>query len=118
MVLGVAVAVALTVPILVAPVSVADGGHHLAYSASLVMGGYVAVLYVLASCGALILSSDRIVTAYGWVNLVTVAVLAVLLTSGVISLWCVWAATTSIAIALHLRGRHRLHTNVAPQPVA
>jgi len=31
---------------------------------------------------------------------------AALLTSGIISLWCVWAAVTSIAIAIHLRRLH------------
>jgi hypothetical protein len=63
-------------------------------------------LYVVATCGSLILSSDRVVAIYGWMNLVVVATLAVLLTSGIISLWCVWAAVTSIAIAIHLRRLH------------
>lgn len=104
--LGVVVATALTVPIILGPISVADGGYHLIYSTSLVLGGFLAVLYVVATCGALILSSDRVVAIYGWMNLVVVAGLAVLLTSGIISLWCVWAAVTSIAIAIHLRRLH------------
>jgi len=63
-------------------------------------------MYVVATCGALILSTDRVVAIYGWMNLVVVASLVVLFTSGIISLWCVWAAVTSIAIAIHLRHLH------------
>jgi hypothetical protein len=104
--LGVLVATALTVPIIIGPISVADGGYHLTYSTSLVLGGFLAVMYVVATCGALILSTDRVVAIYGWMNLVVVASLVVLLTTGIISLWCVWAAVTSIAIAIHLRRLH------------
>jgi len=104
--LGVLVATALTVPIIIGPISVADGGYHLTYSTSLVLGGFLAVMYVVATCGALILSTDRVVAIYGWMNLVVVASLVVLFTSGIISLWCVWAAVTSIAIAIHLRHLH------------
>jgi hypothetical protein len=104
--LGVLVATALTVPIIIGPISVADGGYHLTYSTSLVLGGFLAVMYVVATCGALILSTDRVVAIYGWMNLVVVACLVVLLTTGIISLWCVWAAVTSIAIAIHLRRLH------------
>lgn len=104
--LGVVVATALTLPLIFGSISVVDGGNHLAYSTSLVLGGLFAVLYVVATCGALVMSSDRVVAIYGWMNLVVVAALATLLTSGIISLWCVWAAVTSIAIAIHLRRRH------------
>lgn len=102
--IGIGVAVALMIPTMRGPISVADGGNHIAYSVPLVAGGLVTLLYVAATCGAALLSSDRVVVAYGAVNLAAVTGLAVLLTSGVISLWCVWAAVTSVAIALHLRG--------------
>jgi hypothetical protein len=107
--LGVIVAVSLTIPILSASISVVNAGNYLEYSASLFLGGALSVLYVAATCGSMILSSDRVVVVYGWMNLVTVSVLAVLLRSGVISLWCVWAAVTSIAIAVHLHRLHRQH---------
>jgi hypothetical protein len=102
-VLGSVVAVALTIPLMVGPVEVTDGGHYLAYAVPLVGGGLLTVLYVVATCGTLLLSSDRVLVVWGLVNLVVVSVLAVLLTSGVISLWCVWAAVTSVGIAVHLR---------------
>ena len=101
--LGGMVALALSVPVFIGPVAVTDGGLHLSYSVDLVFGGFLTVSYVVATCGALLLSSDRAVAWYGAVNLVAVIVLASLLTSAVISLWCVWAAVTSVAIAIHLR---------------
>lgn len=114
--LGLAVAVALTVPILLEPVSVSDAGNHIVYSPRLVQGGLLTVLYVVVTCGALVLSSDRVVAGYGWMNLVAVSALATLLVSGVVSLWCVWAAVTSIAIALHLRRMYRRHEDSALVP--
>jgi hypothetical protein len=101
--LGGLVALALSVPVLIGPVAVTDGGLHLSYAVDLVFGGLLTVSYVVATCGALLLSSDRVVAWYGVVNLAVVTVLATLLTSAVISLWCVWAAVTSLAIAVHLR---------------
>jgi hypothetical protein len=104
--LGVVVAAALTIPTVLGPITVADGGHYLDYSAPLVLGGVITVFYVLATCGAFLLSSDRVVRIAGMLNLAVVASLAVMLTSGIISLWCVWAAVCSVAIAIHLRRMH------------
>jgi hypothetical protein len=105
-VLGVVVAIGLTVPVLTGPVSVVEKAAHLSYSVPLVAGGLLTVLYVIATCGSLLLSSDRAVVVFGVANLAVVVVLAVLLASGVVSLWCVWAAVTSVAIAVHLRRFH------------
>lgn len=68
-------------------------------------------LYVLATCGSLLASARRHVRAWGAINLVAVAVLAWVNQTGFISLWCVWAAITSIAIAAHLR-----YASPEPQP--
>ena len=111
--LGVLVSSALTVPIVAGPVAATTSEAHIAYSADLYWGGRFTVLYVAATCGALLASSDRVVRVYGIVNLVAVGTLAMLLTSGVISLWCVWAAVTSIAIVVHLRRQHRPHEVLA-----
>jgi hypothetical protein len=110
---GGVVAVALTIPLLVGPISAVDGGNHIAYSVPLAIGGLLTVLYVVATCGSLLLSTDKAVVIYGAVNLVAVTTLAALLTSGVISLWCVLAAVTSVAIAIHLRRLHRQHEQSA-----
>ena len=109
--LGVLVSIYLMVPVIRGPIEVTDGGLYLSYSVSLTFGGAATALYVGTTCGALLLSSDRYLILYGLVNLVAVIVLATLTVTGVISLWCVWAAITSVAIAVHLRRsdeqRHR-----------
>lgn len=108
---GLAVSIWLMIPVINGPIEVVDGGYYLAYSVSLTYGGIVTAIYVATTCGSLLLSSDRYLVRYGMANLAAVAALSVLMVSGVISLWCVWAAVTSIAIAVHLRRtdqhRHR-----------
>lgn len=111
--LGVVVAIALMIPVIRGPISFVDAGNHIAYSVSTDFGGLITVGYVVATCGALLLSSDKVVVIYGAVNLVAVTTLAALQTTGVISLWCVLAAVTSIAIAIHLRRLHRQHQEAA-----
>ena len=115
--IGLAVAIALMVPTVAGPITVTDMVNHLDYSVPLSYGGQLTALYVVATCGALLLSSDRVVAVYGAVNLAVVATLAVLLATGVISLWCVWAAVSSVAIAVHLRRRHVVDRRPVTNPV-
>lgn len=100
---GALVSVALMVGVVRGPIDVTDGGHYLAYGVPLSFGGALVVAYIAAACGSLLLSSDRRVVQFGAANLVAVIALAALLSNGLVSLWCVWAAVTSVAIALHLR---------------
>ncbi len=115
--IGLAVAIALMVPTAAGPITVTDMGNHLNYSVPLSYGGQLTALYVVATCGAMLLSTDRAVAVYGAVNLAVVASLAVLLATGVISLWCVWAAVSSVAIAIHLRRRHFVDRLLVTTPV-
>ena len=109
--IGAVVSAYLMAAVVRGPIEVVDGGFYLSYSVSITYGGTITALYVLSTCGSLLLSSDRYLARYGVANLGAVVVLSVLLVSGVISLWCVWAAITSVAIAIHLRRtdvhRHR-----------
>jgi hypothetical protein len=102
-VLGIAVAIVLLVTMLVNPVTVSQQHLHLAYSIGLPNGVLVVGLYVLATCGSVLLSSYKHVVLFGVVNLVAVAVLARLTADGFTSLWCAYAAVTGAAIALHVR---------------
>jgi hypothetical protein len=101
--LGVAVAAYLTYAVVRGPISAEINGHHVAYDVDLWHGETVVALYVVATCGSLLVSHHRYVRTWGAINLVAVAVLAWVNQSGFISLWCVWAAITSLAIAIHLR---------------
>ncbi len=102
-VLGVAVGSVLLAAMVRGPVGVQVRPYHLAYSVHVSHGLLVVILYVVAVCGALLLSGHRDVVTFGAVNLVAVAVIAALTVDGFASVWCAWAAVTSGAIALHLR---------------
>ena len=80
--------------------------HYIEYESDLTNGGRVVVWYLVATCGVQLLASDRRIVAFGMANLVVVAALTWLQSSGLISLWCGWAAITSVAIAAYLRQRH------------
>ncbi len=92
------------------PVDAAVVGHHIAYAVD-IPGGAIGVLYVVATCGALLLSSDRWIRSFGLANVAAVVVLVWLTVGGLTSLWCVWAAVTSVAIDLFLRDEER-HLNL------
>jgi hypothetical protein len=102
-VVGAFVALALLASVATGPVSAVDGGYHIAYGARLFHGGALAAVYVLVTLGCLLVSSHRYVVAFGAINLAAVGVLAWLTVAGFVSLWCAWAAVTSVLIAHHLR---------------
>jgi hypothetical protein len=101
--IGVVVSIVLLHALVVGPADVTVDGRHLAYAVDVWRGGLVVALYVVATCGSMLLSSHRHVRWFGAVNLVAVVVLAWTEQNAVISLWCFWAAITSVAIAAHLR---------------
>jgi hypothetical protein len=87
--------------------SVRLGDAHLAYSIGLQHGVAIIGLYVLATCGPMLVSSSRDVNWFGIANLAAVVVLARLSADGFTSLWCAYAAVLSAAIVLHLRATQR-----------
>ena len=101
--IGAGVTIAFSVALVNGPVTARLARHHISYSTHLRASTFVAVLYVIATCGSLIVSGLRRIAWYGALNLVVVGVLADLALDGFASLWCAWAAVTSGAIALHLR---------------
>lgn len=102
-VVGAAVSGLLVAAMLRGPVSASLGTHHISYSTDLHASVAVVAAYVIATCGALILSGYRDIAVFGVVNLIAVAVLAKFAIDGFASLWCGWAAVTSGALALHMR---------------
>jgi len=85
------------------PIVATVEAHQINYRVELWQGGVLVALYLLATSGSLLMSSLRYVRIFGAVNFAAAAVLAWLNQSGFISLWCVWAAVTSLGIAIHLR---------------
>ena len=75
------------------------------YSIGLRFAIVVVGLYVVATCGPLLISRSRSVVAFGAANALAVSVLTLLSNAGFASLWCLYAAVVSAAIALFLRRR-------------
>lgn len=102
-VLGAGVAAVLMYAVVRGPVDAAIQGHHIDYSVDLWHGGFIVALYLVATAGSLLASEHRHVRWFGVANVVAALLLAWLDQSAFISLWCAWAAVTSVAIAVHLR---------------
>jgi len=101
--LGVVVSALLLAAMLRGPVTSRIDKYHISYGIDLHAGLIIVTAYVAATCGAAIFSGYRHIAIFGVVNLIAVAALARLTINGFASLWCGWAALTSVAIALHLR---------------
>ena len=113
-VVGLAVAVVLAGALVRGPVEAAVAGNRIAYEAPVPFGGTVVGFYVLATCGSLLTSSVPRVRQFGAVNLVVAAGLAYADRVGFISLWCMWAAVSSMAVAAHLRRHAHVDGPLAP----
>jgi hypothetical protein len=104
--LGIGVSTVLLVGLVQGPIDAHDAGHRIAYQIGNSPGAVVAVLYVIATCGALLASSSRAIALFGVANLLAVTALAIMTTGDIASLWCAWAAISSVAIAVHMRVLH------------
>ena len=78
-------------------------GHHITYEVSVGDGGLLVAGYLVATCLPALLSDERGVRAFGLVNVVAVAALIAVQKSALLSLWCAWAAVTSVVIVARLR---------------
>lgn len=102
-VIGLGVSVALLVAMVGGPVTAELDHFHIAYGIGLAYGSVIVGLYVVATCGSLLVSSHRHIVRFGALNAAAVAVLAWFQKEGFASLWCAWAALASVAIVIHLR---------------
>ncbi|MBN2112587.1 MAG: hypothetical protein JW785_00510 [Acidimicrobiia bacterium] len=91
--------------------------RYIAYDSGVDYGGYVLPFYVTATCMPMLLSSSRRLVLFGLANLIVVALLGWLLARGVISLWCVWAAVSSVVFDLEVRAAARSPSRSATAPV-
>jgi hypothetical protein len=103
LVVGAGTTVALLLAVVGAPVGATIDGHHIAYTAQISYGTLLVVLYVLATCGSMLVASSRLLALFGLCNLGAVIAVSWLTFTGFTSLWCAWAAVTSVAIAVYLR---------------
>ncbi len=101
--LGAVVAAVLLATMLRGPVTVELAAYHLSYSIGLKHGVLIIGLYIVATCGSLLMSGYKDIVVFGIANVAAVVVLAVLTADGFASLWCFYAALASGAISLHMR---------------
>jgi hypothetical protein len=112
--MGAVVAVILGMGMRAGPVVVEAAPYHLAYDVGHIpAGGVVVVGYLMATCGAMLVSGDRHVAWFGLVNLPAAVVIAWLVPQGFASVWCAWAAVSAGAIAVHIR---RVHADRSVEP--
>lgn len=101
--LGALVAVLYLQGMIQGQVSASIAGHTVVYDTGVKYGSMLAALYMVATVGAMLASTDRHIVAFGTANLVALPVLVLLSTHALASLWCAWAAVASVVIVRHLR---------------
>ncbi|MBL7496535.1 hypothetical protein I6A84_21635 [Frankia sp. CNm7] len=114
LVAGVLCAIWLAAALVTEPFTARPEGHHIVYHVHLPAGAVVIALYLVSTCGALIVSGQRFLRWFGVINLAAVALLAWIATDAVTSLWCAWAAVTSAAVAGYLRSAGPATSRGAP----
>jgi Family of unknown function (DUF6629) len=80
-------------------------GHTIRYRGVGGLSGLATVLYVVAACGSLLVSSLRRVRVFGVLNLAAVVVIVWVEQNALTSLWCTWAAIVSVLLYLEFSER-------------
>lgn len=58
----------------------------------------VSLLYILATCGALLMSTHRVVRTYGVLNIIGLTITQIVKEEAFASVWCFYAATLSVVL--------------------
>ncbi len=80
------------------PTTVHIVGGTLSYINPWTDNQYDATVYILTTCGSLILCSSISVQLFGWLNFIGLALIAVYKPYGFTSLWCLYAAMVSVLL--------------------
>lgn len=95
----------LALALVTGPVRARADHHHITYTIDLWAATVPIALYLVSTCGVCLLSGRGFLRRFGTANLVAVVLLAWISVEAVTSLWCLWAAVTSVSIARYLRRR-------------
>lgn len=106
--LGAVVSTYFALAVLTGPIRVVAHPRALAYVAELENGVQWTGLYVIAVIGPSLLSGYRSLVAFGVLNLIGLSTVALVYAEAFTSIWCVYAALTSVFIAAHMVLRRRL----------
>lgn len=80
-------------------------GHSVVYANPGTSLFLVAIVYVIATCGALFFSGYRYIVGLGAINLIGVITVLWLKQYAFVSLWCAYAAIVSVLIYIHFHRR-------------
>jgi hypothetical protein len=72
--------------------------YSIAYRNPLTGNFWISCLYILATCGALLLSTHRVVRTYGVLNIVVLTIVQIVKEYAFASVWCFYAAIMSVMI--------------------
>ncbi|HET6220287.1 MAG TPA: DUF6629 family protein [Acidobacteriaceae bacterium] len=107
-ILGGGLAVYLLWGLIAYPLQVSAGANGIVYLNHISTTTLVAVLYVIATCGALFFSGFRLLVLLAWLNLVGLLIVMVVRRLEFTSLWCAYAAVVSVVIYFFFRrSRHK-----------
>lgn len=105
-ILGAALACYVLYALIAFPSRAAVEAHSLAYRNAATAHAWVAGVYVVATCGALIASSHHVVRWFGLLNLVGVVATLVVKDYAFTSIWCLYAAVISVILYWMFRRGH------------
>ena len=88
------------------------------YDSDIHIGPWVTAGYVIATCGAILLSSRRYLFAFGVANVIGLSLDAIVRYEAVTSVWCVYAAFASVLLLVHFRAERRGERADGPVPGA
>lgn len=89
--------------LIVDPLQVSAVGHSVVYNNALTTTKLIAVLYVIATCGALFFSGYRDLVILGWLNLIGLLIVMMVKSYAFTSIWCAYAAVVSVVIYFFFR---------------
>lgn len=96
------------------PLQVSAHGHSIVYFNPVTTTTTIAVLYVIATCGALLFSGFPYLIALGIANIIGLLTVMIVMRYAFTSIWCAYAAVISVLIYFHFRRRHRMAPVVYP----
>jgi hypothetical protein len=115
-VIGAVVGIYLLVAVATAEISAHIVSDTIDYRGVGNSGDLITALYVIATCGTFLLSSQRRVAWFGVANIAAVALIAWHQANALTSLWCIWGAIVSVLIYLQFRDWRSSPTRPVREP--
>jgi hypothetical protein len=105
--IGAVVSVYLAWSLVNEDISARIAGHTVQYGGAGQYAILATILYVVATCGPPLVSSQPAIVWFGIVNLGAVGAIALVQSEGLTSLWCAWAAVVSVLIYMQFAAWRR-----------